>query len=277
MPDSQQRAAEVRRDHGTGSSTSDREIPASECHELAPRRSATCVLIPVLNENGRILAQLDRVRAVEGMPDIIITDGGSTDGSMDLPGLRDRGVRTLLIKRDRGRVGAQLRIGFAYALSQGYDGVITIDGNGKDDVAAIPAFVEALGAGYDFVQASRFIAGGEAVNTPFLRWLGIRLIHAPALSIAGGFRYTDTTSGFRAHSRRLLESPAVQPFRDVFQNYELLWYFNARAPRTGHRVRELPVRRAYPASGPTPTKMNAAAEMSILRELLQVVLGRFNP
>jgi len=162
-------------------------------------------------------------------------------------------------------------------LAQGYDGVITIDGNGKDDVAAISTFVDALREGYDFVQASRFMPGGEGVNTPLMRWLGIRLLHAPMLSFAGRFRYTDTSSGFRAHSRRLLESPRVQPFRDIFQNYELLWYLNARAPRTGHRVRELPVRRAYPAKGPTPTKIHAGGGVGILWELCQVVMGRFNP
>lgn len=253
-----------------------RQVPDSECHEFAPRATSVCVLVPVLNENGRILEQLERMAAVEGMPDILITDGGSDDGSMEHDRLRALGVRALLVKKGPGRVGAQLRIGFAYALVQGYTGIITIDGNGKDDVTAIPAFVDALSEGYDFVQASRFMPGGEAVNTPPIRWLAVRLLHVPMLSFAGRFRYTDTSSGFRAHSRQLLEDPRVQPFRDVFMNYELLWYLNARAPRTGHRVRELPVRRSYPASGPTPTKIHAGG-IGIFWELCQVVLGRFNP
>ena len=40
-------------------------------------------------------------------------------------------------------------------------GIITIDGNNKDDPEAIPHFIESLNKGIDFVQASRFIKGGK--------------------------------------------------------------------------------------------------------------------
>ena len=252
-------------------------LPACEIHELAPRSSSACVLIPVLNEGSRILAQLERMRQIDGLPDIVIADGGSTDGSMTLAGLEDRGVRALLVKRAEGRVGTQLRIGFGYGLAEGYDGFVTVDGNGKDGVEAIPRFVQALEEGYDFVQGSRFIDGGEAVNTPWVRLIAIRLLHAPLVSLAAGFGYTDTTNGFRAYSRRLLEHPDVRPLRDVFQRYELLWYLAARAARVGLRVGELPVKRAYPARGPTPTKIQLSGAAAILWELARVLLGQYDP
>ena len=260
----------------SGTSTGS-QLPAFDVRELAPRSSSVCVLIPVLNEGTRILAQLERMRQVEGIPDIVITDGGSSDGSMELAGLRDRGVRTLLVKRAAGRVGTQLRIGFGYGLAEGYDGFITVDGNGKDGVDAIPRFVQALEQGYDFVQGSRFIEGGEAVNTPWVRWCAIRLLHAPAVGVAAGFAYTDTTNGFRGYSRRLLVHPDVQPFRDVFQGYEILWYLAARPPRLGLRVRELGVERAYPSGEPTPTKIRLTGSVAIVLQLIQLLLGRFNP
>ncbi len=252
-------------------------VPDFEAFELAPRTSRNVVLIPVLNEGERIRRQLAAMVAVPGIPDVVITDGGSTDGSLDPAWLERHKVRALLVKRGPGRVGAQLRIGFAWALLQQYDGIVTIDGNGKDGVDAIPSFVAALDEGWDFVQGSRFATGGRAVRTPLSRLLAITLLHAPAVSLAARFRYHDTTNGFRAHSRRLLLDPRVQPFRDVFIGYEILWYLAARAGRLGMRVKELPVSRSYPEKGPTPTKIHTRTGLTIVGELWSLLRGAYDP
>ncbi|MGE4055587.1 MAG: glycosyltransferase family 2 protein [Vicinamibacterales bacterium] len=244
---------------------------------MAPRSSRSVVLIPVLNEGERIRRQLAMMADTPGIPDVVIADGGSTDGSLDREWLERHKVRALLVKRGPGRVGAQLRIGFAWALLQQYEGIVTIDGNGKDGVDAIPSFVQALDEGWDFVQGSRFAKGGRAVRTPLSRLLAITVLHAPAVSLAAGFRYHDTTNGFRAYSRRLLLDPRVQPFRDVFTGYEILWYLAARAGRLGMRVKELPVSRSYPEKGPTPTKIHARTGFTIVGELLSLLRGAYDP
>ena len=64
--------------------------------------------------------------------DVVICDGGSTDGSMSDENMKAYKVNTLLIKTDKGKQGAQLRMGFWWALERGYKGIITIDGNNKD-------------------------------------------------------------------------------------------------------------------------------------------------
>jgi dolichol-phosphate mannosyltransferase len=254
-------------------------VPRHTTTELRDRSSRYCVLICVIDEGERILGQLERMRAVPDMPDVVIADGGSTDGSMEPDRLRSLGVRALLVKTDGGKLGAQQRIGFAYALREGYEGVITVDGNGKDDVRAVPRFVEQLDAGYDLVQGSRYVPGGKAENTPLSRTLALKLIHAPALSLASGFRYTDTTNAFRAHSRRLLAHPELQPFRPVFTGYELLAYVSSRAPRIeGMRVAEVPVRRSYPPRGATPTKISPLkGNLELLRVLARASLRSFDP
>jgi hypothetical protein len=153
-----------------------------------------------------------------------------------------------------------------------------MDGNDKDDPAAIPRFVKALDEGCDHVQGSRFVAGGEAVNTPWSRLLGIKLLHAPLISVAARRRYTDTTNGFRAYSRRLLEDPRVAPFRDVFSRYELHYYLAIRSARLGYRVTEVPVRRAYPREGKTPTKISPLrGNLLVLSTLAKACLHRFDP
>ncbi len=75
--------------------------------------------------------------------------------------------------RPARQLASQLRCAYAFALEQGYQGIVTIDGNDKDDPQAIPRFILALSDGVDFVQASRFVAGGKAENTPLSRDLAI--------------------------------------------------------------------------------------------------------
>jgi glycosyltransferase involved in cell wall biosynthesis len=210
--------------------------------------------------------------------DVLIADGGSTDGSVEGGVVGPLGVRTVLVKTGPGKLSAQMRMGLAYALEQGYEGVITIDGNNKDDPDAIPRFVEALAAGGDHLQGSRFVPGGVAENTPPMRWLGIKLLHAPLISFASGVRYTDTTNGFRAYSRRFLLDPRVAPFREVFSRYELHYYLAIRAPELGFRVAELPVARRYPRHGPTPTKISGVrGNLLVLRTLMEACLHRYHP
>ena len=254
------------------------QVPAFRTAELAPRCSPYCICIPVINEGMRLISELDRIAALHVGADVIVGDGGSTDGSNEPELLSRHGVRTLLVKTGPGELSAQLRMLFAYAIGQGYTGIVLIDGNGKDGVEAIPQFLTALSSGIDYVQGSRYLPGGCEENTPLDRKLAAKLIHAPLLSLAAGFRYTDTTNGFRAVSTRFLLDPRLQPFRAVFDTYNLHYYLSLMAPRLGYRVAELPVKRIYPADGPIPSKIGGmAGKLSILKLLLCTVSGRYNP
>ena len=255
-------------------------VPDYTCTEYAPRQSDYCLLIPIINEGGRILAELDRGKkaGVPGLVDIAICDGGSTDGSTAESQLVPRGVNTLLVKTGPGKQGAQLRMGLHWALARGYQGVITIDGNNKDSIEDVPRFIEKLREGYDFVQGSRFVKGGKAIHTPPARWLAVRLVHAPIISAAAGHWYTDTTNAYRAYSREYLTHPAVQPLRPIFMGYELLAYLSIRASRLGLKTCEVPVTRAYPASGRTPTKISGMKGNSeLMRVLLEAARGKYDP
>ncbi|VVC83512.1 glycosyltransferase family 2 protein [Sideroxydans sp. CL21] len=255
------------------------QVPAFEALLWRGRQHPWCVVIPVINEGERIKSLLVRMSAfrIEGFADIIIVDGGSTDGSLGLESIQEIGVRGLLLKTGPGKLSAQLRCAYAFALDQGYEGIVTIDGNDKDDPEAIPRFIEALKQGVDFVQASRFISGGVAENTPKSRDFAIRFIHAPMLSLFSGFHWTDTTQGFRAYSRKMLLDPKIAPFRNAFMTYELLAYLSYRAPKLGYRCVELPTIRRYP-KGEVPTKISSfKGNLSVLEVLLRACLGNYNP
>lgn len=255
------------------------QVPTYDIRAWAGRKMDSCVVIPVINEGDRIISLLTRMEAlrIAERADIIIVDGGSRDGSLELSRLERLGVRGFIVKTGPGKLSAQLRCAYAFALEQGYDGIVTIDGNDKDDPEAIPRFLEALCNGVDFVQASRFIAGGVAENTPRLRDFAIRFIHAPVLSFFSGFRWTDTTQGFRGYSAKLLRDPLIAPFRDIFLTYELLAYLSYRAPRLGYRCVELPTVRRYP-KGEVPTKISGfKGNLSLLAVLFSACFGRYDP
>lgn len=256
-----------------------RQIPAYETRRWTGRKHDHCVVVPVFNEAHRIAALLRRMSTTgtHDLADVIVVDGASTDGSLGPGVVEFSDVAGILVKRGPGGLSSQLRCAYSFALDAGYEGIVTIDGNNKDDPAAIPDFISALRSGADFVQASRFVAGGVSVNTPVLRSLAIRLVHAPTLSIASRHKWTDTTQGFRGYSAAVLRDPRVAPFRDVFVRYELLAYLSYRVPRLGYRCVEIPTRRAYPPDE-VPTKIRGVrGNVELLRVLFAACFGRLNP
>ncbi len=255
-------------------------VPEFECTEYKEKTSDYVVLIPIINEGERIHNELGRAKKAEvsSYADIVICDGGSTDGCTDEAKLRALNVNTLLVKKSEGKQGAQLRMGIWWALERGYEGIITIDGNDKDSIEDVPRFIDKLKQGYDLIQGSRFIKGGHAVNTPFIRTVSVRLLHAPVISLTARQRFTDTTNAYRAYSRRYLTDERVQPLRDVFMTYELLAYLSVRATQLNMKACEIPVTRAYPAEGKTPTKISFfKGNWELLKILFKNAAGAYAP
>lgn len=245
-------------------------VPNFVCKEYEKKKNKYCLCIPIINEGERIKKELERAlnNHIDECVDIIICDADSTDGCTNDELLKSLHVNTLLIKKDKGKQGAQLRMGFWWALQRGYEGIVTIDGNNKDSIEDVPHFVKKLEEGYDFVQGSRFIKGGKAINTPFIRLVSVKLIHAPIISLTAKKRYTDTTNAYRAYSKKYLLHPDVAPFRDIFMTYELLAYLSVKADRLKLKTCEIPVTREYPKKGKTPTKISFFKGNSDLLKIL---------
>lgn len=255
-------------------------VPKFSCEEYSPKSSNFCILIPIINEGERIKKELERAKknGIDKLCDIIICDGGSTDGCTDEKLLKSLGVNTLLTKQDKGKQGAQLRMGFRWAEKRGYEGFITIDGNNKDSIEDVPKFIEKLNEGYDLIQGSRFVKGGQAVNTPKLRLVSVRLIHAPVISLTAHKWFTDTTNAYRAYSRKYITHPRLQIYRDIFQTYELLAYLSVRATRLGLKACEIPVTREYPKNEKTPTKISPfKGNAELMKILFKNLFGCYNP
>lgn len=252
------------------------QIPEFGATQFSPKKNKYCVCIFVINEGDKVRKQIIKMQPYSKIVDILIGDGGSTDGSLNLDFLKQHKIRALLTKTGAGKLSAQMRMAFAYALNEGYEGVIAVDGNGKDDISAIPEFIKLLDEGYDHIQGSRFIKGGHAINTPLERLIAVKLIHAPLISLAARHKHTDTTNGFRAYSRRLLEDSQVAIFRDIFQTYELHYHLAIESSRGKFRIIETPVTRTYPKHGKTPTKISPIkGNAHVMGVLIKAVRGKF--
>ena len=255
-------------------------VPKFECNEFQKKEKEYVLLIPIINEGNRILEELKRANEYKVMEhvDMVVCDGGSDDGSTENELLQKLHINTLLTKKDVGKQGAQLRMGIWWALQRGYKGIVTIDGNNKDSIEDVYSFVNKLEEGYDFIQGSRFIKGGKEINTPLLRLISVKLIHAPIISLTAHHRFTDTTNAYRAYSAQYLSDHRVQPLREVFTSYELLAYLSVRATQIGYRVCEIPVTRRYPKDGKIPTKISfLRGNYELLRILFANMIGLYKP
>lgn len=256
-------------------------LPEYELTEIAPKRNKYLICIPVLNEGEKFKNQLSQMKAlnISSVADLIICDGGSTDGSADIDMLRTFDVNALVIRKSKGHMSDQLMLGYYYAVINGYEGTITIDGNGKDGLEGIFKMVEALDEGYDLIQGSRYLKGGIAINTPKSRELAIKMIHVPIINFLSGFKYTDTTNGFRSHSTRVFTDDRIQPFRyGTFPTYALIHYLTVIVPQLGYKVTEIPVLRQYPAKGKIPTKISPLkGNIDLLKILWNLFRKNYNP
>lgn len=159
------------------------------------------VLIPVFNEADNIPALRAEIRA--HLPDAAICwiNDGSTDDTERL--LRATGDRWLRFPFNLG-IGPAMQAGFRFALENGFEFAIRMDGDGQHPPAECVKLAECLRrTDVDVVIGSRFL-GTDGYRTTWRRQIGIRAL-AALLSRVCRCRITDPTSGFQMLNRRAIE------------------------------------------------------------------------
>lgn len=145
----------------------------------------------------------------------------------------------------RRGVGYALREGMEYALNKGYDIIVVLAGNEKDNPAEIPMLVRPLVDGsFDYIQGSRFLPQGKHVNTPILRWIFNR-VWPLIWTVITDRRCTDVTNGFRAYRTSLLKDRHVNLNQSWLRGYSLEYYMHYKALTLGYRTQEVPVSKVY--------------------------------
>jgi glycosyltransferase involved in cell wall biosynthesis len=166
-------------------------------------------------------------------------------------------------------VGAALQTGFRYALEEGYSIGVQLDADRQHDPRDLEALVSPVREGRcDVAIGSRYIEH-SAYRTPILRRIGM-VVFAAVVRMALGQRIADTTSGFRAYGRSVMEA-SLDDFPRDFPDAPLLIALGKRGFRfleVPARMREREAGRSFYTLGKSlyyPYKNMLASIMAMLR------------
>ena len=203
---------------------------------------------------------------------IVVVDDASTD---DTPAVAAGKGATILTHARRSGAGAAIRTAIKYAAAEGFDVIVVLAGNDKDRPAEIERLLAPIAeAGFDFVQGSRYLKGGDFGNMPFYRQIATRYVHPLLFSLFAGRRFTDTTNGFRAIRLSALRDSRIDLDQAWLDQYELEPYLFFTMARLGYKVTEVPVTKIYPPHELGYTKMKPVTGWwSILRPVFLLGLG----
>jgi glycosyltransferase involved in cell wall biosynthesis len=205
----------------------------------------TAIVIPAFNEEEALPTVLENLQ--QRVPEfaVIVVDDGSADGTQRVA--LEAGVVCLRLPFNLG-IGGALRAGFRYAVEHDFDRAVQFDADGQHDAAQITTLTVGLDEGADMVIGSRFMGEG-AYKVGFARGGAMSALRL-ATRVLTGQRFSDTSSGFRAISRPLLDDFArVYPV-EYMDSVETL----VTACRDGYDVREVPATMHVRAGGAPSTR-----------------------
>jgi glycosyltransferase involved in cell wall biosynthesis len=158
-------------------------------------------VVPAYNEAATVGRVVYSIREQAPGVDVVVVDDGSTDGTGQIA--EAAGAQVIRHPFNLG-IGGAVQSGFVYALDNGYDYMVQVDGDGQHLPAEIPVLIGAMDEdpSLDMVCGSRFLTG-KGYPAPISRRTGIHLF-AFLLSRIVGQRISDPTSGFRLYNRRAI-------------------------------------------------------------------------
>ena len=218
----------------------------ASCDILAKRSITSAVIIPIW-KNKEIISVLQKFKMNYVDEVVVVIDEGTLDYVTEIQesaGLISERL-TILENPKRQGIGNAIRMGLRYAQSKEYVSVVIMAGNGKDDPAEIPRLLDAIQAGNDYVQGSRFLKGGSSKGTPFGRKLIVKFW--PIFWTILTFRkQTEVTNGFRAYRIELLDNPKINLDQEWLNGYSMEYYLHYKFV-TDRNVKhvEVPVSKIY--------------------------------
>jgi len=192
---------------------------------------ADLVIISAFNEAETLPAVLGALTDTAADLDVLVIDDGSTDETTRVA--REAGVTVLELPYNLG-IGGALRTGFRYAVEHGYERAVQLDADGQHDPALIASLLAGLDEA-DLVIGSRFAGEATSYDPGRTRRRAMRILQM-TLRMLSGRQFTDTSSGFRAFNRPMLEYFAVNYPAEYMESVEALM----AAHYGGFTIREIP-------------------------------------
>jgi glycosyltransferase involved in cell wall biosynthesis len=199
------------------------------------------VIIPAYNEEKKIASVIRGVKDHLPLAKILIVDDGSNDKTRCVALEADAQVLSHPINLG---YGAALQTGYKFALEKGYEAIVQMDGDGQHDPSFVPELLGVIQRGEaDIVIGSRFlkanstILAGKIYQAPFVRRLGMR-VFGTITSLVIQQKVTDSTSGYQAMNRRVLEWVSSDKFPWDYPDADVIIMLH----RAGFRIKEVPVR-----------------------------------
>lgn len=216
-------------------STLDDNTGLQDKHPTAITRPATAVLIPCYNAGARLRPVVEKT--LKHTPWVTVVDDGSTDSAVEA--LADLNIQRLFLHPNQGK-GVALLTGFRALLDNpDVSHVVVIDADGQHDPAELPNLVSAFEK-----HSADLVIGTRAFNlpqVPFRSRFGNRLT-AALTSLLLGASIADTQSGYRLHSRTLVEAIVS----DIpGGRYETEMEILIKAVRDGYKITGVPIATVY--------------------------------
>lgn len=241
--------------------------PVQGTDPLSIDLSKTLVVLPAFNEEAAIWSVLHEVFEITPPENCLVVDDGSVDQTRQVAAAA--GVRVASLPYNLG-VGGAMRLGFKFALENGFENVVQVDSDGQHNPRDIPTLVAAL-RDADLVLGARFAGEGDYRAKGPRRWA--MFVLAKLLSNTANKTLTDTTSGFRASGPRATRLFARHyPAEYLGDTVESL----VLAAKAGLRITQIPVSMRERAAG-VPSHSPIKASVFLLRVMVAMLFAYIRP
>lgn len=201
----------------------------------------TLIIIPAYNEEGSIAGVIQDIHRHAPEADIIVVNDGSTDRTAKLAAAA--GAKVLTLPYNVG-IGGGMQTGYLYAQRMGYDIAVQMDADGQHPAEELPKLI-AKAREADLVIGSRYVET-TSYRSSRMRRAGM-MFFSELVSLVTGQRFTDTTSGFRAAGRKVIELYAAYYPID-YPEVESIVYLKRKGCRIAEVATEMHHRKAGKSS-----------------------------